>query len=231
MTDYSYVGGELSLFEKAHNWKSYFGSLIRPYLRGEVLEVGAGIGANTKVFSDAKFDRWVCLEPDERLAARLEASLAPSPNREIVTGYLADVGARCFDAILYIDVLEHIAQDGQEMRLASEHLKPGGHLIVLSPAHSWLYTPFDEAIGHHRRYTKASLSAVAPAGVTTEKLIYLDSVGLLASLGNRLLLKSRMPTEAQIKTWDSWLVPCSRRVDRLLGYSIGKTIVGVWRRI
>jgi hypothetical protein len=117
------------------------------------------------------------------------------------------------------------------MRLAASHLKPGGRLIVLSPAHAWLYTPFDKAIGHYRRYTKASLLAVAPAELATEKLIYLDSVGLLASLGNRLLLKSRMPTEAQIKTWDSWLIPCSRRLDPLFRYSIGKTIVGVWRRI
>ena len=40
-----------------------------------------------------------------------------------------------FDAILYIDVLEHIEDDRAEMARAAARLKPGGALIVLAPAH------------------------------------------------------------------------------------------------
>ena len=41
----------------------------------------------------------------------------------------------CFDCILYIDVLEHIENDRQELIEAKKRLKPGGRLIILAPAH------------------------------------------------------------------------------------------------
>jgi len=125
--------------------------------------------------------------------------------------------------------LEHIEDDAGEFRRAASHLSPGGVLIILSPAHPWLFTPFDHAIGHYRRYTKTSLAAVSPSHLCREKLTYLDSAGLLASLGNRLLLKSRMPTAAQIRTWDGMLVPCSRWLDPLLCGTVGKSVLGIWR--
>jgi hypothetical protein len=60
---------------------------------------------------------------------------------------------------------------------------------------------------------------------------YLDSVGLLASLANRLLLRSAMPTVGQIRIWDNFMVPWSRFLDPIFLYGIGKTIVVVWRRL
>ena len=73
---------------------------------------------------------------------------------QAITGTLASLDPEVkADTILYIDVMEHIAGDRQEMADAAARLRPGGHLIVLSPAHQWLFSPFDEAIGHYRRYT------------------------------------------------------------------------------
>jgi hypothetical protein len=57
----------------------------------------------------------------------------------------------------------------------------------------------------------------------------LDGVGLLASLANRIVLKSGAPTKSQIRFWDTCMVPLSRVVDPLLGYRVGKSIIGVWR--
>jgi hypothetical protein len=102
-------------------------------------------------------------------------------------------------------------------------------VIVLAPAHQWLFTPFDSAIGHFRRYTRKTLAAAAPPELHTEKLIYLDAVGLAASLANRLLLKQSMPTHAQIQTWDRLMVPISRLLDPLLGNRAGKSVLGIWR--
>jgi len=101
---------------------------------------------------------------------------------------------------------------------------------VLSPAHEFLFTPFDTAIGHFRRYSRASLRASAPDTLRTEKLVYLDAAGMLASAANRLLLQSSMPTERQILTWDRLLVPISRLVDPIFAGRIGKSVLGVWRK-
>jgi hypothetical protein len=62
------------------------------------------------------------------------------------------------------------------------------------------------------------------------KAFYLDSVGLLASAANRLLLKQSLPTARQIQVWDNFMVPCSRLLDPLTGYLAGKSVVAVWER-
>jgi SAM-dependent methyltransferase len=233
MNAFAYVGDELDVFAHAVNWKRYFGRLLAPYVRGEVLEVGAGIGGTTRVLCTPRADRWVCLEPAPELAERLRMTASERPFAvpvDVEVGTVASLADdRRFDCILYIDVLEHIEADRAELRAASEHLKSGGALIVLCPAHPMLYTEFDRAIGHFRRYTKAMYRAIEPDGLRRERLIYLDSAGLLLSLGNRLLLRSGSPTLKQVKVWDRLFVPISRLMDPLLGRTVGKSIVGVWR--
>src|SRR5271170_6079486 len=141
VTTYQYAGSELEIFEKAHNWKAYLRRSMQPYLCGSVLEVGAGLGANTRQFAALQFDSWTCLEPDKSLLEQIE----PGDRRELIPGDISALdSSRLFDAILYIDVLEHIEDDSAELRRAAAHLSAGGTLIVLSPAHPFLFTPFDQ---------------------------------------------------------------------------------------
>src|SRR2546426_509599 len=148
MSDYTYLGAELDLFAKAFHWKRYWRDHLHAFVRGTVLEVGAGNGNNTRVLEDLDCAHWVCVEPDPNLCAQLRASIPPSPRTEVIAGTLADLPEDSkFDTILYLDVLEHIEDDASELRLAARHLRQGGHLIVLAPAHQSLYSPFDGAIG------------------------------------------------------------------------------------
>ena len=231
---YVYCGAELDLFAAAEHWKAYVRAAVKPYLGREVLEVGAGNGNTTRALCRGVFDRWVCLEPDRALADQLfSASLTgelPDCCR-IGIGTLSDLSEHeRYDTILYMDVLEHIEDDRAELERAAGLLATGGHLIVLAPAHQWLFTPFDESIGHYRRYTKRTLGDSAPDELSLVKLWYMDSVGMLASLGNRLLLKRAMPTPKQIAIWDRMMVPMSRLVDPVLMHTLGKSVLGVWKR-
>ena len=72
------------------------------------------------------------------------------------------------------------------------------------------------------------LKAVVPKELRKEKLNYLDFGGFLASVVNKLLLQQSIPTLKQISFWDRVIVPCSKIVDPLIGYSAGKTLVGIW---
>jgi SAM-dependent methyltransferase len=230
MSGYTYLGSELDLFAKAVRWKSYWRSHVREFVRGAVLEVGAGNGNNTRFLEDLECERWVSLEPDAGLCAQLRTIGRRGRPAEVLTGTLADLpGDAQFDTILYLDVLEHIEDDAAELRRAASRLRRGGHLVVLAPAHQRLYSPFDAAVGHFRRYSRSALSAAAPRELWLVWLRYLDAAGLIASLGNRLLLRSAMPTEKQLGFWDRRLVPVSQRIDPLLRYRLGKSIVGVWR--
>ncbi|MFZ5806405.1 MAG: class I SAM-dependent methyltransferase [Verrucomicrobiota bacterium] len=231
MNNYSYEGSELDLFAQAKNWKRYFARILKPYIRGHVLEVGAGMGATTAYLCE-QVQRWTCLEPDANLAEQCRKQVQHlHPRPEVITSNLEriDTGSR-FDCILYIDVLEHIRENAREMKLACEHLNANGTMIVLSPAHPFLFSAFDQAIGHHRRYNRKSFSKIAPPELELVKMFYLDSAGLLASLGNKWILKNPLPTQRQILFWDRALVTLSKYLDFLLGYQLGKTIVGIWRK-
>jgi SAM-dependent methyltransferase len=232
--DRPYEGKELEIFAQAHHWKAYWSDKIRPHLGKSVLEVGAGLGANTPFLLGPEQESWLCLEPDAALTARIPATLADQPRHGIVktrTGTLRDLTAKeTFDTILYIDVLEHIEDDLGEMRAALAHVSPKGKIVVLSPAHPWLFTEFDRTLGHYRRYTRRSLRACTPAGATLIELYALDSFGLMATLANKLLLHQSMPTAKQIAFWDSYLVPVSRWTDPLIGFSLGKSLIGVWQK-
>jgi SAM-dependent methyltransferase len=234
LTDFKYVGAELDLFAAVHNWKSYWSRRIRPFVAGDVLEVGAGIGSNTPFLDPGGIGRWVCLEPDAGLAAQLTANLkkaASGRTRETVFGRLQDLDSEWeFDTILYIDVLEHIEEDREELADAASRIRAGGRIIVVSPAHQWLFSPFDAAIGHFRRYNRPMLRRITPPGLHLERLFYLDSAGLVLSSANLLLLRQSMPTKAQLSIWDGFVVPISRVLDRCLVNSVGKSIVGIWRR-
>jgi 2-polyprenyl-3-methyl-5-hydroxy-6-metoxy-1,4-benzoquinol methylase len=231
---HKYIGNALESFSAAVNWKSYLRRQIRPYLGRDVLEVGAGIGGTTQQLCDQGDGRWICLEPDPELAGTLVTKRAGgeiSARCQVEVGTIETMRERGpFDSILYIDVLEHIEDDAGEVRNAAELLGPGGHLVVLSPAHPWLFTPFDRAIGHYRRYTRRSLLGLTPSALQVVCARYLDSAGLLASLGNRVLLKSPMPTPGQIAVWDRCLVPVSTFLDTMTGFHVGKSILAVWRR-
>ena len=229
-----YAGGELELFSHANNWKRYFANKLAPFISGRVLEVGAGIGSNIPVLHNATVRAWIAMEPDPRQAAEISAAHARGDLPaacEVVTGTIdvlpTDGG---FDTILYVDVLEHIADDRTEVAKASARLAPGGRLVVLAPAHRFLFTAFDRAIGHHRRYDLRSLKALTPAGCRAAHAFMLDSVGFFASLANWLLLRAAMPTPAQIATWDRLLVPLSRIADPMTGFRFGKTAIVVWQR-
>ena len=232
---YSYIGNELELFAEAVHWKRYFRSAIADRLVGDVLEVGAGIGETARHLLDGRQRSWLCLEPDERLGTRLRAwaesgDVAPRPTVQI--GTTADVNPRSrFDTILYIDVLEHIEDDRAEMARAAELLAPRGTLIVLSPAFQQLFSEFDRSVGHYRRYTRASLAEVMPASLRRVRLRYLDSVGFLASLSNRALLRQALPSRRQIAVWDRVMIPASRVLDPLLARSFGRSVLAVYERV
>jgi hypothetical protein len=233
MGEIPYVGNELDLFEQATNWKRYYGRFLAPFLKEKVLEVGAGIGGTTRELCDGTQEKWLCLEPDPQLYATLENRIntkqLPTCCFSIkgTTGDLAQ--AEKFNTIMYIDVIEHIEKDRDELSRAKILLAEKGYLIVLVPAHQFLYNEFDKAIGHYRRYNKNMLAAAAPEGLQLRKIMYLDSCGLIASMMNKYFLKQDYPTIKQISFWNRFIVPVSKPIDFILNYNVGKTVVAIWQ--
>jgi phospholipid N-methyltransferase len=223
-----YIGSELELFLNAKNWKKYWVGKVRPLIKGPVLEVGAGIGANTKLLHSQEI-LWHQLEPDTKFYKQLKQDTQQSRYCEAFHGTLKNHPKTNYQTIIYIDVLEHIEYDGEELKLAANKLKIGGKVIVLSPAHQSLMSNFDRNIGHFRRYNKKMLRDICPINMSVQKQYYLDSVGLLASFAARFV-KSGNPKLKQILFWDRLMVPLSRLIDPLFFFLLGKTIITVYEK-
>lgn len=200
-----------------------------------VLEVGSGIGGTTQVLCDESFVLWLGLEPDQKMANRLQDRMSKGEFPSCCKFRHGDVwdlnGSELFDTVLYSDVLEHIDDDAGEIRKSAQHLRVDGNLIVIAPAHQFLYSEFDKAVGHRKRYDRRSLEALTPEGLVTRNSMYLDSVGLVASIGNRFLLHSPQPTRRQLWLWDKILVRMSIFIDPMVRYSFGRSILHVWQRV
>ena len=233
-TQILYESPDLELFAKATNWKAYWSDKLRPYIEGRVIEVGAGIGTSTEHMCCEGHPDWLCLDPDPAnvvsLRQRIEDGRLPQFCRA-EGGVLADQPEdNLADSVLYIDVLEHIEDDQGEIGVAASHLKRGGHLVVLSPAFNDLYSPFDKAVGHYRRYEKSDVARLTVPGLAVRRVFYLDSAGFLLSLMNRMFLKASMPTTGQIRFWDKIIIPISVYSDKVLGGTLGRTIVMIWQK-
>ena len=232
--EHSYIGGELDLFALATNWKRYIKKEVSSYTTGDVLEVGAGIGATTGALHDGTAHRWICLEPDQVLALRLKAGLVSfmgDSTTHVIVGSLRAFSkipvsiASC--TLMSWNISKTTARRSRRLR----NLSAGA--VILSS----LLRPI---IGSLVNSTKASatcavitgrlLRSMMPAGWVEEKLVYMDSVGVLLSLGNVLGLRQSMPTRAQIILWDRVCVPASRLIDRLFRGTVGKSVLAVWRK-
>jgi 2-polyprenyl-3-methyl-5-hydroxy-6-metoxy-1,4-benzoquinol methylase len=66
-----------------------------------------------------------------------------------------------FDLIFLFDVLEHMTDEDRFFKALMFHLVPSGKVVVNVPAGNWAYSAYDEAAGHVRRYSIATLGAAA----------------------------------------------------------------------
>jgi len=197
----------------ARHYNDWLFSRAQPYLGRSVLDVGAGIGTFTERAADAGAEV-TALEPEfgtllrERLGGRPAVSVLEQPLETLE-------GSGEFDSILCFNVLEHVADDEQALRLLRNQLRPDGRLLLLVPAHRFLYGGFDHAAGHVRRYDRAPLRALLEhAGFGVEQLRHVNPVGALGWLARVRLRRSGEWPAASFRTFDR-LVPVLRHLDRL----------------
>lgn len=228
----NYVGTELELFQHAVNWKRYWSAQVATFVHGNVLDVGCGLGVNAAYVTNDSVSGYTFLEPDGKLLQQVGAHvpLPPTIRQRLIEGTTEQLKGAHFDTLLYIDVLEHIEDAAAELQRADELLTTGGHLIIVVPAYPFLYSPFDRAIGHYRRYTERMLDEQMPPSLQKILVRYLDSAGFVLSLGNKLLLRRTSPTMAQIGFWDRRIVPLSRITDKVVGHTFGRSMVAVYRK-
>jgi SAM-dependent methyltransferase len=215
--------------EEGAHYSRWIVDRARPYLRGRVLDAGAGTGT----FVDALLqhvDEVVALEPAPRFVATLKERFVDEPRVTVIAGDVEapPPGLGAFDAIVCFNVLEHVRDDLLALRALRDLLTPKGALLLLVPAHPALTGPFDRAVGHLRRYTRARVAAAfAGSGLHVETMRHVNPIGALGwAVRIRLLRREEWPVTS-FRVFDR-LVPVVRVLDRLgLPFGLSLWVVGV----
>jgi SAM-dependent methyltransferase len=217
---------DLEVVRKAERYQKWILTAFSDAIHGDVLEVGAGKGNFTRWISP-QARRIVALEPDEQLCAELQA-LAPT-NVEARLLTLAEFKSQFqFDAVVMINVLEHIDDDTRALRRVAELLKPAGNACILVPAHQTLYAPIDARFGHFRRYSKRGLEELLEAaGLIPVSLRCFNPVGALGWLVSFRLLRRPRLTPGMVRLSERIAVPLGKALDRLGHLPFGQSIIAV----
>jgi len=205
---------------------------FRAYLGNRVLEAGCGIGNFTELLLDRQ--RLVCVDTDPLYVEMLAWRFGHLENVRTLrfdlgepAAYAALVEER-IDTIVCLNVLEHIAPDQDVLRAYHDLLEPGGHAVILVPAHPWLFSPVDEALGHRRRYTQTELhTRLQTAGFD---VVHIEEFNRLGALGWSLnkQLGRREPSVWQIRTFE-WLLPVAKALEAMK-VGRGLSLIGIGRK-
>jgi SAM-dependent methyltransferase len=99
-----------------------------------------------------------------------------------------------FDAVLMLDVLEHLEDDRAAAMQAASLLRSGGIMICTVPAYRWLWSYWDDLHHHFRRYNRRQLGELLKgAGLKPQLLSYANTALFPLAATIRTLQKNQKP--------------------------------------
>jgi SAM-dependent methyltransferase len=202
--------------------------LMRPYLGPTVLEVGAGLGEFAAQLTG--LDRHVVTDVDPAAVAAMADRFEDRPEveaRVLDLARLPDLGGPV-STVVAINVLEHIDDDTSALRELARLVEPGGRIVLWVPGYMQLYGDFDRAVGHVRRYTPTTLgAAVRHAGLTSEVVKPVNLLGGIAWWATVRRGGVGSPRPGLVRTYDRFVVPVTRFVERRVTPPFGQSVLGV----
>jgi len=193
---------------------------VRRFLGNRILEAGAGIGNLSTLLLGA--ERLVLVDREPRYCELLCERFAGRANITVEQGDLTDprIYKRCYDdridTVFCANVLEHIADDQKVLTHFYQILEEGGHCVLIVPAGPQLFGSLDEAVGHHRRYTRGDLiEKLRAAGFQIVHSQQFNRLGSIAWFFSSRILRRRTLSPQSMR-WYSRIVPLAKLLDWLL---------------
>lgn len=172
------------------------------YLGRRVLEIGSGIGNQTRYFADR--ERVIASDIDPYYVNVLRSRFGGLPNVRMASFRFPltqadreDLRAERIDTIVCLNVLEHIEDHRSTLKDCAAVLPPGGHLVLLVPAMPALYGTLDKALQHFRRYeTEPLRQLLQDTGFEAEGLRYVNRLAVFGWwLSSRVLKRKVLPRD------------------------------------
>ncbi|MFA5014528.1 MAG: class I SAM-dependent methyltransferase [Actinomycetota bacterium] len=232
--DYSYIGKEnqKNFSEKCENFYLWIFKEIKPYIRGDILEIGAGLGNFSEILVKNYNDNKIILsDVDKTYLSILSDKFKDNENIKIEFLDLNSPGEfkekdYKIDTCIAINILEHIKDDVSAITGIYDILNRNGSLILLLPTYKFLYNIIDKKIEHYRRYTKKEIiQKVENTGFKIEKIFYFNFVAIFGWIFNGSILKKSIINKNILSLYNK-LIPLFKFIDRyLLFRKIGISLI------
>ena len=242
MTDTSSPAYELDALKNLTNYYTWIIEEAAPFLGSRIAEIGGGIGTFTSFLVHSHVLRHPhcsleVIEPDpalyQSLVDRLQSrfhDLVQADRLRMTNGTFA-IPPQPFDSVVMVNVLEHIQDDEALVRTIHQSLMPGGTMIAFVPALQQLFSPFDKAAGHFRRYEKYRLQhMLETSGFRIAKATYMDMAGILPWYLLNVLGRSRAINARLAMLYDRWGIPVTKFIERRCGAPLGKNLLIIGQR-
>lgn len=215
----------LETLSQAEDYYRWIASRLQPYLRGKVLEMGAGSGNFSRSAREMAAEYHVS-EGDPRLVAVLEKEFEHAFHWDV---YHPFPSPDLYDTVITINVVEHLKDDLHAVKAMTERLKPGGCLIILVPAMQFLFGSMDRSFGHFRRYTKRSMTELLQkVPLTIEKMEYVNVIGMAGwFLYGKILKRDNLPLHLCSRF--NLVVPLLK-LERPLAHFMGLSLIAIARK-
>jgi glycosyltransferase involved in cell wall biosynthesis len=190
------------------------------YLGKRILEVGSGVGNQTRYFVDDR-ERVIAsdIEPHyvrelagrfgDRANVRIASyrfPLSPEDQRELQQDGV--------DTIVCMNVLEHIEDDRGTLRDFASVLPASGRLVLLVPSLKALYGTLDQHLHHFRRYDEPELrEKLTSAGFAIDEMRFLNRVAVPGWWLNSRVLKRKVLPKGQLRFF-KWIMPLLRLEEK-----------------
>ena len=227
MKTIQYDGFELDHFDSALNFRKYQILLIKKFIKGKFLEVGAGKGGLLPFYKNL-IKNITIIEPEKKLFKILKKKYS---NKKIsIKNQTINNIKKKYDTIIYYDVLEHIKDDLSEIKNAANKMNKKGCLIFSVPAYQIFYSSFDKSVGHFKRYNKQDfIKLEKKTGLKIKKLVYYDSMGFFFLVLNKIFSLKQTNLKNKIYLWN-FLMPISRFIDFFTFNKFGKSLLCVFKK-
>jgi len=235
-----YAGKDLEGMSFAVNYHRWILSIFQPYLGTRIVEVGAGTGSFSELLLERHLQSLCLVEPSiamyQQLCRRIE-KVSPSATVKTYNDFLEKVADQIRsterpDSIIYINVLEHIADDVHELRVINQTLDVGARLLLFVPALRWLHGSYDRQIKHFRRYTRSELEKkCVAAGFRVISSRYFDLFGVLPWWVKYRLIQSQKMEPGAVRFYDRRIVPIAKRLESRFTPPIGKNVLLIAERV
>jgi SAM-dependent methyltransferase len=223
----------LKIISEADFFNKWMYEIIAPLCKGEILEIGSGIGNISSFFltdghsmtlSDIRPNYFNYLHQKFKSYGNLNDILILNLVDELFEEKFKNYKGR-FDSVFALNVVEHIEDDSRALKNCRFMLKPGGSLVILVPAYQSIYSELDKNLGHYRRYTLTKVQELfIQNGFEIIHKQYFNFIGVLGWFFTGKILKKQTIPLIQMRIFNLF-VPLFKLIDKVLFKKAGLSVI------